>query len=185
MKICLFGGTFDPVLASSRGAYEEATGIIERLSSGTMRRILKARLLFEAEKFDELATIRPEVDVEELWQLTALAHTNLKGAGARLHTLVQRVSPALPQLRVLAGYYSAINDQKQLDRIARLIVKQTNKQVDRIKVLIEEAIEEGNQKRSLRLLKQLDIYNPEEDYDLQLLRSKVNNFHKKGQAKAA
>ena len=51
--------------------------------------------------------------------------------------------------------------------------------------MAHEFIEEGNQLRSQRLLKELDIYNPEEDYDLQLLRSKVNNLHKKSQAKAA
>ena len=173
------------LMLASRGNHADATAIIERLSSGTKRRVLKAQLLFEAEEFDELASIRPQVDEEELWQLTALARTNFKRAGARLHTLIQRVSPELPQLRVLAGYYSAINDQKQLDRVVRMIVNQVNRQVDRIKVLIEEAIELGDQIRAQHLLKQLDIYNPEESYDLKLLRTKVKNLHKIGRAKAA
>ena len=159
--------------------------MIPRVSSKAMQRILKARLMFEAGKFDQLAAINPKVDAERLWQLTALARTNLKGAGTQLDALVQRVTPALPQLRVLAGYYAVINDQKQVDEVARLIVKQVSKQVDRIKVLIEEAIDEGSQARAQHLLKQLDTYHPEEDYDLKLLRTKVNKLHKNSQAKAA
>jgi len=173
------------LMLASRGNHVEAMTIIERITSGTKRLILKARLLFEAGEFDELATTRPQVDVEELWQLTALARTNLKRAGARLHTLVQRVSPALPQLRVLAGYYGLINDKEQLALVTRLIVKRETKQSDRITGLVEEAIDEGNQSRALHLLKLLDDFHPEETYDLQLLRKKVKNLHKKGHAKAA
>ena len=170
---------------ASRNNHEDAAEIVARLSSENLQRILTARLLYEAGRFDELAAIDPQVDAERLWQLTALARTNLKGAGTQLDALVKRVSPALPQLRALAGYYSAINDQKQLDKVARLIVKQVNKQVDRIKVLIEEAIDSGNQARAQHLLKQLDVYHPEEDYNLKLLRAKVNKLHKNAQDQAA
>ena len=142
-------------------------------------------ILSEAEKFDELAAIRPQVGVEKLWQLTALARTNLKEAGARLHNLVKDASPALPQLRVLAGYYGLINDKKQLAMITRLIVKRETKQIDRIKGLVEEAINEGKQSRALHLLKQLDAFHPEDNYDLKLLRRKVNNLHINGEVKTA
>ena len=173
------------LLLANRGYHEDAAALVARLSSESLQRTLTARLLFEGGRFDELAAIDPQVDAERLWQLTALARTNLKGAGTRLDALVQRVSPALPQLRALAGYYATINDQKQLDRVARLIVKRVNKQVDRIKMLAEEAIDEGNQVRAQSLLKQLDVYHPEETYDLKLLRAKVNKLHKNAQDQAA
>jgi len=173
------------LLLANRGYHKDAEAIVARLLSDNMKRILTARLLFEAERYDELAAIDPQVDAERLWQLTALARTNLKGAGTQLDALVKRVSPGLPQLRVLAGYYSAISDQKQLDRVARLIVKRVNKQVNRLKVLIEEAIKDSDQIRAQLLLKQLDVFHPEENYNLRLLRSKVKKLHLGAQDKAA
>ena len=127
----------------------------------------------------------PQVDTERLWQLTALARTNLKAAGTKLHALVQHVTPELPQLRVLVGYYSAINDRDQLDKAARRIVKMENKQIDRIKKLVEEAIKDSDQTRAMSLLKQMDVYHPEENYNLNFLRNKVKKLQKGSQDKAA
>lgn len=150
-----------------------------------MKRTLKARLLYEQERYDELASIAPEVDTERLWQLTALAKTNLKDAGMQLHALVQQVSPGLPQLRVLAGYYAAIDDKPQQDRVMRLIVKLENKHIEKIKSLVQEAIDAGNKIRAMQLLKQLDTYHPEEDYNLRILRAKVSKLYQPKPDKAA
>lgn len=170
---------------ANQDRHEDAMAVVPGVKSADTRRILKARLLYEQEKYDELAAIKPQVDSERLWQLTALARTKLIEAGTQLHALVHRVSPALPQLRVLAGYYSAINDNAELDKIVRVIVKQENKQINRIKGLIQKSIDANNKQRAMWLLKQLDAFNPEEDYDLKLLRSKVESLNKHGPAEAA
>ncbi|WP_455199584.1 fused MFS/spermidine synthase, partial [Kaarinaea lacus] len=65
----------------NQGRFEDAWAVVPRLESVGMQRTLKARLLYEQQRFDELAAIKPEVDAERLWQLTALARTNLKEAG--------------------------------------------------------------------------------------------------------
>jgi spermidine synthase len=177
---------FQQALAlTSEGQYKAAMGIANRLQSKNRRRVLKARLLYEQERYDELAAIKPRVDAERMWQLTALARTNLKSAGTKLHTLIQRVKPGLPQLRVLAGYYGAINDKGELDKVVRRIVRLQNKQISRIKTLIREAVDGGHKDRAQYLLKQLDIYHPEEDYNLKLLRKKVKSLADKIQDKAA
>ena len=170
---------------ANQGRHQDAMDVIPSLKSEEMKRTLKARLLYEQEKFKELAAIKPQVDAEQLWQLTALAQTDLKAAGRQMHDLVQRVSPGLPQLRVLAGYYSAINDAEQMDKVVRMIVNLENRQVDRIKALVQEAVDAGNKIRAMLLLKQLDTYHPDEDYELRLLRTRVGKLHKPTPGKAA
>lgn len=96
--------------------------------------------------------------------------------GIALHALVQNVSPAIPQLRVLAGYYASINDQQQLDRVARLLVKQQNKEIERIQYMLDEAVEAEQANRSQDLLKRIDALNPGYNYELKLLRAKVEQM---------
>ncbi|MCK4587265.1 MAG: fused MFS/spermidine synthase, partial [Gammaproteobacteria bacterium] len=52
------------LMLASRGEHEGAAAVIPQVSSKAMQRILKARLMFEAGKFDELAAINPKVDAE-------------------------------------------------------------------------------------------------------------------------
>lgn len=175
---------FQQALAlSDEGQYQAAMGIVKRLKSKDMRRILKARLLYEQERYNELAALKPQVDAERMWQLTALARTNLKSAGTKLHALIQRVKPELPQLRVLAGYYGVIHDKVELDKDVRRIVSVQNKQIRRIKRLIREAVDGGRKDRAQYLLKRLAVYHPEENYNLKLLRKKVKDLPDKLQNK--
>ena len=147
-----------------------------------MRRTLYARLLYEAGRFDELTALQPQVEAERLWQLTAVARQDLMTAGAALHDLVQQVDPALPQLRVLAGYYAARNDKSQLNQVARRIINLEDKLVNRITGLIEAAVKDGKAQRAAELLRRLDNYHPEENYDLKLLRTKVAKLQQKDAA---
>ncbi len=156
-----------------RNRYDEATAVLPRVEVEGMRRILAARLLFDQQRFDELVAVDTQYDAEKLWRLSALARKDLITAGSELHALVQRVSPGLPQLRVLAGYYGVINDDKQLDRVARLIVQQQNKEIERIQQLLTDAIEAEQVQYSQNLLKRIEMLNPEENYKLKELRGKV------------
>lgn len=161
---------------SERQRFDEAAAITPRVSFERLRLTLRARLLFEAERFDELVALKPKYDAEKLWRFAALARTDLMAAGAGLHTLIQRVSPALPQMRVLVTYYGSINDKQQMDRMARRIIKQQNKQAKRIRKLLDEAVEAEQSERAQALLERLGQYNPEENYALKEVRRKVNKL---------
>jgi len=167
------------------GRHKDAMAVVPNLKSEDKRRTLKARLLYEAERYGELAAIEPVAETERLWQLTALARANLKGAGTQLHALIQRVPPELPQLRVLAGYYGLINDKVELDRVVRKILGVENKEINRIKVMIREAVKASNKPRAQMLMKQLDQYNPDENVELKLLRLKVEKLPETTTDKAA
>jgi hypothetical protein len=170
------------LLLADQQRFQEALAIVDRVQFEDLRRTLFARLLYEQERFDELAALHPQAEAERLWQLTAVARKDLMTAGAALHELVQTVDPALPQLQVLAGYYSAIHDEAQLKQVARRIIQLEDRQVNRITGLIEEAVQDGKAARAAQLLRRLDRYHPEENYDLKLLRTKVARLQQKGDA---
>ena len=162
---------------ADRRRFDEATGVVARVESEGLRRTLQARLLFEQERYDELAALDAKYDAEKLWRLAALARTDLIAAGTALHALIQRVSPALPQMRVLAAYYGVIHDKQQLDRMAKLIVDQRSKEMGRIRTLLDEAVKDAQAERAQALLKRLDTYEPEENYALKALRAKVSELN--------
>jgi hypothetical protein len=164
------------LLLADRGRYDEAAGVVLHVEKENLRRTLSARLLFEEGRYDELVALNTKYDAEKLWRLSALAKRDLAAAGAGLHALVRRVSPRLPQMRVLAGYYGSINDAQQLDRMARLIVDQQDREIERIQILLSEAVEAGQVSRSKDLLKRIDLLNPAANYDLRALRSKVEKL---------
>ena len=161
---------------ADRGHYEEAAAMAPRISSESLRRTVVARLLFEQERYEELVALNPKSDTEKLWRLSAVARKDLNAAGVALHALVQRVSPGLPQLRVLTGYYSAINDQEQFDRAARLIVELHNREIERIQALLSDAVDFGEVRRSQDLLRRIDAHHPESAYELNELRAKVTKL---------
>jgi hypothetical protein len=76
-------------------------------------------------------------------------------------------------MRVLIAYYGAIHDKQQLDRMAGLVVKQRDKEIKHVRTLLDEAVEDGQVERAKALLKRLDKYDPEENYELKALRAKV------------
>jgi spermidine synthase len=164
------------LLLADRGRYDEAAGVVQQVKKENLRRTLSARLLYEQGRYDELVALNAKYDAEKMWRLSALAKRDLAAAGAGLHVLVQRVSPRLPQMRVLAGYYGSINDAPQLDRMARLIINQQDKEIERIQILLSEAVEAGQVARSKDLLKRIDALNPEANSELNVLRDKVGRL---------
>lgn len=158
---------------ADRQRFDEAVPSASRIESEGLRRTVQARLLFEQKRFDELVALDAKYDAEKLWRLSALARTDLLTAGTALHALIQKVSPALPQMRVLIAYYGAIHDKQQLDRMAGLVVKQRDKEIKHIRTLLVEAVEDEQAERAKALLKRLDKYDPEGDYELKALRAKV------------
>ena len=158
---------------SEAGHFDEARALLGRIEDVGMRRGMNARLLYEQGRFDDLKALDAKVDAEKLWRLLAVARKDLFGAGTALHALVQRVPPQLPQMRVLAAYYGLINDKPQMDRMARRIVELQDKQMERIRILLDEAIKAKDATRAQGLLQRLDSHNPKEDYELKRLRAKV------------
>jgi hypothetical protein len=158
---------------ADRGRFDEAHAVVPQIKEEGLRRTLFARLWFEEGRYDELIATNARYDAEKLWRLSALAKKDLMSAGTALHALVQRVSPWMTQMRVLAGYYGALNDGEQLDRMARLIIKEQNWQIDHIRSLVDEAIEDGQNERAKALLLRLERHHPEENYELKDLRAKV------------
>ena len=161
---------------TDRGRHEEAAAAVGQIKEEGLRRTLFARLLFEQERYNELVVLAAKYDTEKLWRLTAVARKDLMAGGTALHALTQRVTPSVPQLRVLAGYYGAINDKQQLDRVARLLVQKQNKEIKRIQFLLDEAVEAKQANRSQDLLKRIDNLNPQGDYKLKALRTKVKEM---------
>ncbi len=153
--------------------FAEAQAIVPKVQLEGLRRTLAARLLYEQERYDELIALNAKYDGEKLWRLTALARKDLIKAGTALHALIQRVSPGLPQWRVLAAYYGAINDQPQLVHAARQIIQQQDKEIKRVRKLLDKAVKVADSERSLALLKRLDRLHPQEDSELKILRKKV------------
>lgn len=164
------------LLLADRGRHEEAAAVAHQVKEEGLRRTLSARLLFEQGRYNELVVLAAKYDTEKLWRLSAVARKDLMAGGKALHALVQQVSPDVPQLRVLAGYYSAIDDKQQLDRVARLIVQKQNKEIKRIQVLLSEAVEAKQTNRSQDLLKRIDELNPQASYELKALRTKVEKM---------
>lgn len=162
------------LLLADAGRFDEAAMMVPRIASKGLRRTLSARLLFDQERYDELVALSPEYDAEKLWYYSALARKDLIKAGTKLHALVRRESPALTQLYVLAGYYGAINDKEQLARVARLIVGRQEVDIAYIQSLLEAAVNESQSERAQALLKRLDKFNPEDNYELKKLRKKVS-----------
>ena len=150
--------------------------MVDQVKEEGFRRTLDALLLFEQGRYNELVVLAAKYDAEKLWRLSAVARKDLMAGGAALHALVQRVSPNVSQLRVLAGYYGAINDKQQLDRVARLIVQKQNREIERIQALLGKAIEAGQANRSQDLLKRIDALNPAANYELKGLRAKVDKM---------
>lgn len=161
------------LLLADRGEYDEAANVASRITKEGMRRSVHARLLFMQGRYDELVVLNAKYNNEKLWRLSGLAKRDLMAGGTALHALTQTVSPRLEQLRILAGYYAAINDEQQQDRVVRLIVEQQDKAVQHIQSLLEEALEAGRVERTQALLKRLDKLNLEASYELNRLREKV------------
>ena len=158
---------------SQQGRADEALAVVKHVKEEGMRRQLHARLLFEQQKFDELTALKTQGDAERMWQLTALARTHPVAAGEEMAKIVERVPPLLPQLRVLAAYYGYISDKVQLDRYARRIVKLEDKEIKRLRELLEKAIKDGQPERAQFLLKHIDDLNPDSDYEINRLRRKA------------
>ena len=153
--------------------FAEVDAILPKIKAEGMRRTVVARLMFEQKQFAALIARETRYDAESLWRLSALARTDLMAAGKALHTLVQAVSPGLVQQRVLAGYYGATNNAPQLDRVARQIVTYQNKQIERIQLLLVEAVDDKKVIRAKGLLARIDKLNPDSNDELSELRAKV------------
>lgn len=158
---------------NTEGRGDEAFAVMKKIGDKRSRQELHARLLYEQQKFDELSALKVQGDAGRMWQLTALARTQPIAAGEEMTEIVERVPPLLPQLRVLAAYYGYINDKNQLDRYARRIVKFEDKEIKRIRKLLEQAIKNDKLERAQRLLKYIDDFNPEDDYEVDRLRRKL------------
>lgn len=161
------------LLLTDRKQYDEATAVMSRIKAENTRRSLSARLLYQQGRYDELMVLNAKYDVEKMWRLSALAKRDLMTAGTQLHALAQRIALELPQMRVLTGYYSALNDGEQLDHMARRIIKKQNEAISRIQALLAEAVDEKQVERAQNLLKVIDEHNPEGSYELKELRGKV------------
>jgi len=158
------------------GQNRQAMALVSRVTQPGLRRVLYARLLYEQKQFAKLLALQPKNDVERMWQLTALAKTRPLEAGKALVDVVQHVSPSLPQLRILAGYYGYQNETHKLDQVLRKIVKYQDKEISRVKKLMRAAIKDGKTVRARSLLSRIDALNPGVDYELGLMRSKIGNL---------
>lgn len=158
---------------SRQGRADESLAVVKHIKEESVRREFHARILFEQQKLNELAALKMRGDAERMWQLTALARTQLVAAGEEMAKIAERVPPLLPQLRVLAAYYGYISDKAQLDKYARRIVKIQDKEIKRLRELLEKAIKDDQPERAQFLLKQIDDLNPGSDYELDRLRRKV------------
>lgn len=163
-------------LLSDGQRFDEAAELVSRISFDGLRRALHARLLFEQQRFDELVMLDAKYDAEKMWRLSALAKTDLLTAGAALHTLTQHMSPDLPQMRLLAGYYAVISDEPRLTRMVRLITRELDKKIKRVRELLDEALEDAQSEHAQALLARLEKYHPEENYGLNVLRENVGRL---------
>jgi len=153
--------------------FADAGEVISKIQDQDLRRTMRAKKMFLQGKFKELARLKPQVDAERMWQLTALAESNLKKAGKALVKLSDNVALEEPQLRVLIRYYGVLQDEKAMDRYTRQLVNLVDEQVNRMTKALNFAISNKAALRAKTLLTRIESLNPNVN-DLETLRQKVN-----------
>ena len=126
------------------GQTQEAWDTIAKIKNETERAAASAHLLFELGEWAQLATRAARSTDEQVWQLTAAARSDLRASGEKLAALLDEKKAALPQLRVLAGYYSLIGDYHAMDRIATRMGKKINTQIEYLAKVADEAFDDDN-----------------------------------------
>ncbi len=140
--------------------FGDANKIIDRIEGRELRRSMRAKLLFSQGRFKELANLKPESDVERLWQLTGMAETGLKQAGEAILKLVDNVSLEEPQLRVLIRYYGSIKNEQAMDQFSRRLVELNNTRIERMTRALDIAINKKAVLRAKTLLTRIESMNP-------------------------
>ncbi|HEY5604613.1 MAG TPA: fused MFS/spermidine synthase [Gammaproteobacteria bacterium] len=157
--------------------FADAAAAIDRIQDQTLRRSMGAKLLFNQNKPQELAKLKPQSDTERLWQFTGLADSNLSQAGTKLVELMSRVPLEEPQLRVLIRYYGLLKNEREMDRYTRQLVELNDKQVERMTDALNIAIDNKSALRARTLLSRIEAMNPKAT-NLKALRQKVKALEK-------
>ncbi|WP_455197376.1 fused MFS/spermidine synthase [Kaarinaea lacus] len=155
--------------------FADAGQVIDRIQEQTLRRSMQAKLLYKQGKFKELARLTPQGDSERMWQLTGLAESNLKRAGASIVELMDKVSLEEAQLRVLVRYYGVLKDDPAMDRYTRRLVELNDERVEGMIKAVNIAINGKATLRAKTLLTRIESMNPNAE-DLNKLRRKVNEL---------
>ncbi|WP_455200448.1 fused MFS/spermidine synthase [Kaarinaea lacus] len=153
--------------------FEDADKVIARIQDESLRRTMKAKLLYKQGELKRLSRIKPQNDAERAWQLTALAEFKLKQAGKSLLGIADNVLFEEPQIRVLVRYFGALQDQQNMDRYSRRLVELSDQQVERMTNALNMAIDKKATLRAQSLLSRIESLNANAD-NLDKLRKKVD-----------
>jgi spermidine synthase len=157
--------------------FSDAEEAVNRIQDQNLQRSMRAKLMFEQGGLTELAKLNPQSETEKMWQITGLAQSDLKQAGASILALMDKVSLEEPQLRVLIRYYGATQDESAMDRYTRRLVELNDKRVDRLTKALNLAINRKAALRAKTLLTRIESMNPNVN-DLENLRKKVDALEK-------
>ena len=138
----------------------EAKLAVARIKDERVRRVAEARMLFELEKWTQLAALQPQSDEERKWQLLGLAKTDAVLAGRELSRLVPAGSEEIPQLRALVRYSAALDDRKAMDEYARRLIKATDSRTRQLVELAKQALGKKQTRRAEILVARIETLNP-------------------------
>jgi hypothetical protein len=141
--------------------FQRASVSAEKIQDEALRRRTYARLMFEEQKWRQLAGLQPQSDEERQWQLVALARTDLRSAGRQLEHVKDKVELELPQLKLLVKYYSLTGDENSLTKYARLLVEKVDSETKRLAKLTNMAIAAKSSQRAKILLDKMVAVNPQ------------------------
>ncbi|WP_455206599.1 fused MFS/spermidine synthase [Kaarinaea lacus] len=157
--------------------FSDAGDAVNRIQDQSLQRSMWAKLLFEEGRLHELAKLKPQSNMERMWQLTGLAESDLKQAGSSIVELMDKVSLDEPQLRVLVRYYGSLNDETAMDRYTRQLVELNDTRIAGMTKALDIAINRKAALRAKTLLTRIESMNPNVK-DLDILRKKVDALEK-------
>jgi hypothetical protein len=140
--------------------YGDAADIVQRIDDTPLRATMKAKLLYVQDKLDRLRGLKANGDGQKLWQLTALAKTDLASAGKALIKLYDTVEFEEQQLRVLIRYFGSIDDKRNMDIFSRRLVTLIDGRVERMTKAVEVALDKKVIARARSLLTRINALNP-------------------------
>ncbi|WP_455204261.1 fused MFS/spermidine synthase [Kaarinaea lacus] len=145
------------------GKVKQVNEVAAKIQDPVMRLSTQARLLYEQQKWRQLAAINPNEDEQRKWQLLGLAKTDLLRAGKYMDAIKDEVKMELPQIRMLVKYYSRIDDDRQLTKHAKQLVAAVKSETQRLSKLTNKALNKESIDRAKRLLGRLVAINPDAD----------------------
>ncbi len=163
-----------------------------RIADPYWRRGANAYLLFEEGKWQELAALRPQNDLERQWQLAGLTRRDPTGAGAQLARLVTADTDAPHLLRAAMRYYAAIGDAEHLDRLALQLATVLDQPIKEMTQAAQFMLEKGDVTAARFVIERIRRLQPEAavltQLDKQLektAKAAVNTQVSEAQARAA